>query len=479
IRGKLIVRVFPRLSGSVTGVEFRARFGDLCHRTIISAMGARVRVQHYNLESADSYIGTSLHDLNSVDGPPRDIGPNGDTLDNDGDSSSADCMHESYRNTMQIHNEGVEEGGSHMENKGPVGSAYNMLSVEDVSPIESARGRFLQIILDYFINQHVIEVCESKGDHDTDSGERDSDNKVKRKSDDTRYEGDPNFALPLMYIANMYETLVGEANVRLASLNGIREKTIGVALEAAGGLYRKLTKKFPKKGACMYRRRELATSAETRTRFPELVIHEEKRVRFVVVNGLDIVEKPDDLPIEDAEWFKRLTGRNEVAVSARDYKFYCPRHKHRRVQNSVSRIHGLPTFPSIDSSTLANTQGFRSVNEDQSQQQHTPSPSKHHMSSLSHQFHQSIHQSNHHHQSIYQGQHATTHFPCQNHQCDTELSHTHQSPSISQHMACLQPLTGGHAMPSTPAKFCDQCGAQYLRETSKFCSECGSKRLGM
>lgn len=91
--------------------------------------------------------------------------------------------------------------------------------------------------------------------------------------------------------------------------------------------------------------------------------------------------------------FKRLTGRNEVAVSARDYKFYCPRHKHRRIQNSVSSIHGLPvrpintlfivfseleeqvtvylfglifvlqTFPGIDSSSLANTQGFRSVSE--------------------------------------------------------------------------------------------------------------------
>lgn len=32
--------------------------------------------------------------------------------------------------------------------------------------------------------------------------------------------------------------------------------------------------------------------------------------------------------------------------------------------------------------------------------------------------------------------------------------------------------------PNTPAKYCDECGAQYLRETSKFCSECGAKRLG-
>lgn len=55
-------------------------------------------------------------------------------------------------------------------------------------------------------------------------------------------------------------------------------------------------------GACIFKRRELATSLETRTRFPELVIQEEKRVRFVVVNGLDIVEKPNTMPIEDAEW---------------------------------------------------------------------------------------------------------------------------------------------------------------------------------
>lgn len=41
--------------------------------------------------------------------------------------------------------------------------------------------------------------------------------------------------------------------------------------------------------------------------------------------------------------FKRLTGRHEVAVSARDYKFYSPRHKYRRVaSNLVSNIPGLP-----------------------------------------------------------------------------------------------------------------------------------------
>ncbi|KAF2536619.1 hypothetical protein F2Q68_00020368 [Brassica cretica] len=58
-------------------------------------MGARVQVQHYNLGSVDSYIGSSLHDLNSVDGPPRDIDGIGGAVvrdgDNDGHSSSAVC----------------------------------------------------------------------------------------------------------------------------------------------------------------------------------------------------------------------------------------------------------------------------------------------------------------------------------------------------------------------------------------------------
>ncbi|XP_031268375.1 uncharacterized protein At2g02148-like isoform X3 [Pistacia vera] len=381
-------------------------------------------------------------------------------------------------NPLPLHGVGVEEDRSSLENTGPSSGAYDTLAIEDVSPIESARARFLQIIVDHFINDHVIEVADSEADYTSHSGQ---DKLNKRKTGDVQYEGDPRFALPLMYVANLYGSLVNDVDLRLASLNGIREKTIGVALEAAGGLYRSLAKKFPKKGSCIYRRRELATSLETRTRFPELVIQEEKRVRFVVVNGLDIVEKPNNMPIDDAEWFKRLTGRNEVAISAQDYKFYSPRHKYRRVtSNSVSNIPGLPAFPGAEnSSTMANAQGFRSISESQNQQQ---TPPKHHMQSLSHQpqFHH-IHQN--HHQSIHQGQHAA-HYS-QNHRHLPEIAHPHQSPTISQHMACLQPLTGGHVgerlhvMPTSPAKFCDECGAPYLRETSKFCSECGVKRLGI
>lgn len=96
--------------------------------------------------------------------------------------------------------------------------------------------------MDHFIDDRVIEVVDS----DADYGDQDKMN--KRRTREIQYEGDPSFALPLMYVANMYETLVNEVNIRLASLNGIRDKSIGVALEAAGGLYRRLAKKFPKKG---------------------------------------------------------------------------------------------------------------------------------------------------------------------------------------------------------------------------------------
>lgn len=103
----------------------------------------------------------------------------------------------------------------------------------------------MQIIVDHFISDHVIKVVDNESEYAVHPGQ---DKLTKRKSGDVQYEGDPMFALPLMYVANMYETLVNDVNMRLASLNGVRDKTIGVALEAAGGLYRRMAKKFPKKG---------------------------------------------------------------------------------------------------------------------------------------------------------------------------------------------------------------------------------------
>ncbi|XP_028791272.1 uncharacterized protein At2g02148-like [Neltuma alba] len=337
-------------------------------------MGTRVPVQHYNLNSPTSFIEGPLHVLNTVESRTSDMDDieaevdreavTEDSLDNDNDTGAVDCMHEPHRNSLPLHNVEVEEDRSSLENNDSSRDPYNILTIDDVSPIESARARFLQIVVDHFIDDHVIEVADSEADYTAQCGQ---DKLNKRKTREAQYEGDPSFALPLMYIANMYESLVNDVNTRLASLNGIREKTIGVALEAAGGLYRKLAKKFPPSGPCTYKRRELATSMETRTRFPELVIQEEKRVRFVVVNGLNIVEKPDAMPIDDAEWFKRLTGRHEVAISARDYKFYSPRHKFRRTaSNMMANISGLPSYPGADnSSTLSTSQGFRSVSEAQ------------------------------------------------------------------------------------------------------------------
>ncbi|MQM04262.1 hypothetical protein Taro_037073 [Colocasia esculenta] len=451
-------------------------------------MGSRVPVPHYNLRAGSSYIGESLHDLNAVNAAPGEIegisGVDRDavtegSLENDEESTSVDCIHESYRSSLPIHGVEVDDGHSGLENSGESSrSPYNILTLDDVAPIETARARFLQIVVDHFLHEHVIEVSDAS---EVEYGHG-HDKLNKRRPREVQYEGDPMFALPLMYMANLYETLVGDVNMRLATLEGVREKTIGVALEAAGGLYRRLAKKFPRKGPRSFKRRELATSLETRTRFPELVVQEEKRVRFVVVNGLVIVEKPTNMPVEDAEWFKRLTGRHEVFVSARDYKFYSPRHKYRRVPSQgVSNLPGLPSLSGSDTSpTLATAPRFRPVNEAQSQPQ---PPMKHHMQPMLQQpqFHP-LQQP--HHQTVHQNQH-TPHFS-HAHQCP-HPSHMveipHQSPPIPQHMTCLQSLSGGHAggrlhLLASPAKFCDECGAPYLRETSKFCSECGVKRLG-
>ncbi|PSR98730.1 Uncharacterized protein CEY00_Acc25253 [Actinidia chinensis var. chinensis] len=203
-----------------------------------------------------------------------------------------------YRSSLPLHGVGEEEDCSTLENNGSSRSPYDILTTDDVSPIENTRARFLDIVVEHFINSHVIEVPDTEADSTAESTQ---DKISKRKLREMHYEGNSRFVLPLMYVANMYETLVNEVNIRLSSLNGFHGKTIGVALEAAGGLYRKLAKKFPRKGTCIFKRRELATSLETRTRFPELVMQEEKRVRVVVVNGLAIVEKPTNMRIDDAE----------------------------------------------------------------------------------------------------------------------------------------------------------------------------------
>ncbi|CAI5536648.1 unnamed protein product [Closterium sp. Naga37s-1] len=155
------------------------------------------------------------------------------------------------------------------------------------------------------------------------------------------YEGDPRHLLPLIFLANAYETLVGEVNGRMAEMDVLRGKTMGLALEAAGGLYRRMVEKFPKSGAVtIFRRREMASALEARARFPQLVLgRDDKRVRFIVVHGLELVERPSTMSPDDAEWFKRITGRHEVAIYPRDFKYFTPRPKPRRVpQPSVSAV---------------------------------------------------------------------------------------------------------------------------------------------
>lgn len=62
-------------------------------------MGSRVPVQHYNLRSANSYIGSPLHDLNTVDSRPAEIDPisdvDRDAVTDDEDDGTLDHDHHS------------------------------------------------------------------------------------------------------------------------------------------------------------------------------------------------------------------------------------------------------------------------------------------------------------------------------------------------------------------------------------------------
>ena len=62
------------------------------------------------------------------------------------------------------------------------------------------------------------------------------------------YEGDPQHLLPLIFLANAYESLVADVTARMAGLEAFKGKSMGMALEASGGLYRRIVEKFPKSG---------------------------------------------------------------------------------------------------------------------------------------------------------------------------------------------------------------------------------------
>ncbi|KAH8971088.1 hypothetical protein BDL97_02G124200 [Sphagnum fallax] len=418
---------------------------------------------HYNLNGG-SLVGNALHDLNTVDSRNAEIDgladvdrdvPTGDDLENDDDSASGgDCGSHSYAN---IGLQGVDapnlEQALPMDSDGPR-PPYGVLTISDVIPIESTRARFLQLIIDSFIIDHIIPVPESPEMNY--NSPNNNDKSKKRKSRDVQYEGDPRYLLPLTFVANLYETLIREVNQRLATVEGLHEKTFGVALEAAGGLYRRLVKKYPKSGGPMtFKRREMASALEARTKFPQLVTGEEKRVRFVVVHGLELVEHPNMRP-EDAEWFKRLTGRHDVQIYESDYKYFAARVKHRRApQHSLSSMPVLSPFPSGEppniSPSALHQQSFAiaeagtvhphpSVGNFQQQQQHTPPHVLQH------------------------ARHTQPHTPQTLPHVSRDLEATAMHSSI---------------MSAGPPKFCDECGTAYIRESSKFCSECGTKRLGV
>lgn len=121
-----------------------------------------------------------------------------------------------------------------------------MYFLSDISPINAARERFLSIVADHFIRRDIVQLLDSEADY---TENQEQDKMLKRKSREVTYEGDPRCVNPLIYAANIYQTLVNEVNIRLASLDGFGEKTIGVDLEASGGLYMRLEKKFPREGS--------------------------------------------------------------------------------------------------------------------------------------------------------------------------------------------------------------------------------------
>eukprot|EP00897_Mesotaenium_endlicherianum_P003133 jgi/Mesen1/2848/ME000174S02101 len=373
----------------------------------------------YDMNSSEQLVdaGMPVHGL-------QDVGQN--SLQHPGDGSES-LQGFDGQLTLQGDDGGDEQHQMEEDEQDIPRTAYGPLSIHDILPIETARVRFLRLLVDHFVTCHVVPAgCRSSlsdGDEldkpEESFSSKDSARKRRKLEEQQRhiqeaqlqgktaYEGDPSYLLPLIFVANMYESLVGEINARMSETQELAGKSMGLALEAAGGLYRKLVEKYPKSGGSMwFKRREMASALEARTKFPQLVSGDEKRVRFIVVHGLEIVERPSTMGVQDAEWFKRITGRQEACIYPRDYKFFSARTKTRRQPSSPSLSQSLHLMPGVPTGP---------------------------------------------HGGQVNG-HAPQH-------------HQHHSPPPS--------------MSSGPAKFCDECGAAYVRDASKFCSECGTKRLGI
>lgn len=354
----------------------------------------------------------------------RQNSQSGEGLQGMEDSNLSEGVPQEYDQSLALQSVGSEDG--HLdEHEDQQQNLYGTLGIHDILPIEAARVRFLHLLVDHFVTYHIVPVQDQPP---LKHNEKIKKRKLKEMNSKAAYEGDPRYLLPLIYVANMYETLVGEINARMSETEGLQGKSMGLALEAAGGLYRRLVEKYPKSGnVTSFKRREMASALEARAKFPSLVTGDEKRVRFIVVHGLELLERPTTMCPEDAEWFRRITGRHEVEIYPRDYKFYSARTKTRRPASATSlqMSHMLPPGMSVSSA-----------------HQHT----QHHQGPHTHQQH---------------GPMATTHVG----------RPVMQSPG---HLAALM-----ISQASGPAKFCDECGTPFSRDSSKFCSECGMKRPGV
>ncbi|KAL3688933.1 hypothetical protein R1sor_015242 [Riccia sorocarpa] len=127
--------------------------------------------------------------------------------------------------------------------------------------------------------------------------------KKRMRTRDWQYEGDPNFLLPLTFVANLYETLLHEVNQRLATLEGFHKKTMGVALEAAWGFVQAPCKAISKvRRSHDFQEERNGLGFGSTNKVPPGCYGDVKRLRFVVVHGLKLVERPN-LPPADSEWW--------------------------------------------------------------------------------------------------------------------------------------------------------------------------------
>ncbi|CAI8611762.1 unnamed protein product [Vicia faba] len=74
-------------------------------------------------------------------------------------------MNESYRNCLSLYSVEVNEDRSSLETSESSRGLYDIITIDYVLPIESARAWFIQIVTDHFIDDSLIEVFDSDADY--------------------------------------------------------------------------------------------------------------------------------------------------------------------------------------------------------------------------------------------------------------------------------------------------------------------------